>query len=72
MTQTEADHLRRQIRNLVAAEVDDSWSGGGDPDDTPAIAARLRKHRKAVNDLIRSHTAVEIATPPTAGKSKKP
>lgn len=45
--------LRRAIRRLVLAHEADSWKGGGDPDDIPAIERELKAARKALNALLR-------------------
>jgi hypothetical protein len=37
--------LREAVKRLVKAEIDDSWKGGGDPDDIPGIERELELAR---------------------------
>lgn len=44
--------LRAAIRRLVEMEVADSWKGGGDPADWPAIEAALEEARAELRDVL--------------------
>ena len=46
--------LRRVVRELVAAEIADSWKGGGDPVDIPYIEARVKVARRAFNIALKA------------------
>lgn len=45
--------LRRAIGRYTRAYNADSWKGGGDPDDIPAIEQELRSARKALSALLK-------------------
>lgn len=44
--------LRRAVRELVRAAVDNSWKGSGDPDDIPLIEAEYERAQRACAALI--------------------
>ena len=44
--------MRNCIRRLVKAEIANSWKGGGDPADTPAIEKELKLAKAALNRAI--------------------
>lgn len=46
--------LRRAINTYTAAELANSWKGGGDPDDWPAIELRLKRARARLDLLLRA------------------
>ena len=46
------DYLMRAVRRYVHAYNCDSWKGGGDPADIPAIERELRNARKALKKTI--------------------
>lgn len=56
MTPSQATALKAAIKNLVAAEVADSWKGGGDPADIPFIKADLRAARTRVETYVNKLT----------------
>lgn len=45
-------HLYTLITELVVAEVEDSWKGGGDPKDIPAIEADLKIARLDLENYL--------------------
>lgn len=57
ITDNEATVLRYAIRQLVRAEVADSWKGGGYPEDVPLIEEELRRARIRVSVLIARSTS---------------
>lgn len=65
MTPNQASNLKLAIKRLIAAEVTNSWSGTGDPDDTKDIETELETAHKQVNRLIAKYTTTEetIMTP---------
>lgn len=44
--------LKAVVRRLVRAEVADSWKGGGDPSDIPAIEQELKQAKGALDRAI--------------------
>lgn len=46
--------LRRAIIAYTAAAIADSWKGGGDPDDIPAIEQRLKRAHARLDHLLRA------------------
>ena len=52
MTAQQRTKLERLIRRACNAELDDSWKGGGDPADWPAITRELRKARLALKAFL--------------------
>ena len=52
MTDKERDRLVRAIERYARARVDNSWKGGGDPDDIPRIERRLKRASADLNKLI--------------------
>lgn len=44
--------LRAAIKRLIQAEIKDSWKGGGDPADFPAIEAELADARAELKDVL--------------------
>lgn len=44
--------LQAAIRNLVNAEVNDSWKGGGDPEMIPIYEVRLKHAKKYLAELL--------------------
>lgn len=64
MNLKQAAKLRRFVRRLVNAEVNNSWwKGGGDPDDWPAIEEELKKAKKALDKFISELTVKETGPP---------
>jgi alanine-alpha-ketoisovalerate/valine-pyruvate aminotransferase len=55
ITMQERKRLMRAIKNLVKAEIENSWKGGGNPDDIPAIENRLKRAQyhmlRTINEL---------------------
>jgi hypothetical protein len=55
ITMQERRRLMRAIKNLVQAEVADSWKGGGKPEDMPLIENRLKRAQyhmlRTINEL---------------------
>lgn len=56
MSPEKAKELQKAINALVAAAIEESWAGGGDPSDRPALEANLIIARAKVNRLINSLT----------------
>jgi hypothetical protein len=56
MSPLEAKKLKRAIRQLVLAEIADSWKGGGYPEDIPIIEEELRRARIRVSVIIAQNT----------------
>lgn len=52
--------LRRAISRYVNARLDDSWKGGGDPDDIPRIEAALKAAAKQLDTVIRQVFPEEV------------
>lgn len=52
MNITDATKLKYAIRQLVRAEIADSWKGGGYPEDIPIIEEEMRRARIRVSLLI--------------------
>ncbi len=52
ITKNQANHLKTLIRQLVQAELADSWKGGGDPDDVPDIEKELIKCKRQIKQYI--------------------
>ena len=46
--------LRRVVRELVAAEIADSWSGCKHPSEVPDIEARIKAARRAFNIALKA------------------
>jgi hypothetical protein len=44
--------LRGAVERYVEAKIADSWKGGGDPEDWPAIEECLRRRRAALVKII--------------------
>ncbi len=44
--------LRAAIKAYIAAEICDSWKGGGDPADFPAIETELKRAKAELNDVL--------------------
>lgn len=44
--------LRGAIKRLVDVEVADSWKGGGDPEDWPAIEAELKVAKHELKSVL--------------------
>ena len=59
MTPEQAKRLKTAIRQLVRAEVADSWKGNGYPEDYPIIEAELRAARIRVSLFITQATTKE-------------
>ena len=56
ITELEAANIKRAIRRLIRAEVDDSWKGGGDPIYIPDIEKELRSARASLSNLLSTKT----------------
>lgn len=56
MTPLQAARIKRAVTRLIKAEVADSWKGGGDPNDIPAIEAELKLARKHFDEVLREAT----------------
>lgn len=56
MSPSQATALKAAIKNLVSAEVANSWKGAGDPADIPFIEADLRAARTRVETYINKLT----------------
>lgn len=59
MNKKDAEKLKKAIRQLVRAEIADSWKGGGYKDDIPIIEEELRECRIRVSLLITNFTDKE-------------
>lgn len=53
MTKEQARKLKTLIKKRVRAELNDSWSGAGDPADRPAIAHELVVAKMNLSSYIR-------------------
>lgn len=52
LTRKQTDALRRKIERVVAAAVEDSWKGSGDPDNVPEIERELRVAQQNLENYI--------------------
>lgn len=52
----QATKLRRLINNYAVSMVNDSWKGGGNPEEIPLIEAEFQADTKALFDFIKSVT----------------
>lgn len=60
MNSTQAQRLRKLINELVKAAIADSWSGGGDPADIPAIEAHLALRQAQLDHYINHLTTTRV------------
>ena len=44
--------IREAIKRYASAVAEDSWKGGGDPADIPAIERELKESKKSLDVLI--------------------
>lgn len=44
--------LERAVRRLIRAEIEESWSGAGHPEDIPDIEDELKSAKKALRALL--------------------
>ncbi len=56
ITKEQAAQLRRMIEAYKFAHEVDSWKGGGDPEDVPAIEKRLKEADARLYQFIKSIT----------------
>lgn len=56
ITKAEADAIKRAVRRLVRAAVDDSWKGGGDPLFIPDIEHEYRSAKAKFASLMSPKT----------------
>lgn len=54
ITTVQANALVRRISAYTQASLDDSWKGGGDPDDKPEIELELKRATRELNKYIQS------------------
>ena len=45
--------IQKVIDRLIKAEIEDSWKGGGDPEDIPEIEKELRRARASFEKLLK-------------------
>lgn len=58
MTLNQRNRITRAINKYVRAFDADSWKGGGDPADIPAIEARLRQAKKQLKRAMDDATVM--------------
>lgn len=46
--------FERLLEELIAAEIANSWKGGGDPEDIPEIERNLEASRSAMNAYMKT------------------
>jgi hypothetical protein len=56
MNVNQAKKLVELIQELVKAEIQDSWKGGGDPLDVPIIEEELREAQENLSNYIEELT----------------
>lgn len=44
--------IDKVVQRLIKAELEDSWKGGGDPEDIPDIELELRRAKRAYEKLL--------------------
>jgi len=49
---SQAAALRKRIKRYANAKIDDSWKGGGDPNDIPEIERELRVAKQNLDNYI--------------------
>ncbi len=60
MTGTQAQRLKRLIDERVKAAIAESWSGGGDPADVPALEAALKLAEAKLEHYINHLTTTRV------------
>lgn len=60
MADKELARLKRAVKRLVRAAINESWKGGGDPADVPAINLEMRRakeeYKAALEEVQRAIT----------------
>lgn len=52
LTPAQMKAARKAMKRLIAAEIADSWKGGGDPEHIPGVERELREARKELSQLF--------------------